>query len=107
MDQLPAIATPRLASPRRWRVRGIRLPALARHEARQGFLFISPWLIGFVIFPAVPMIATLVFTFLNLTLAQEQPVRFVGFDNYVRLLHDARVWSSLGNTFTFAAIWLP
>jgi ABC-type sugar transport system permease subunit len=53
------------------------------------------------------MLATLVFTFFNLTLAQEDPLRFVGLDNYTRLAGDARVWTSLGNTFKFAAIWLP
>ena len=80
---------------------------LARREARQGYLFISPWIIGFLAFTALPMLATLAFTFLNLTLAQEEPVRFVGLDNYARLVGDSRVWDSLAVTFKFAAIWLP
>jgi multiple sugar transport system permease protein len=80
---------------------------LARREARLGYLFISPWIIGFVAFTALPMLATIAFTFLNLTLAQEEPVRFVGLDNYVRLLGDTQVWESLANTFRFAVIWLP
>ncbi len=80
---------------------------LARREARLGYLFISPWIIGFVAFTALPMLATIAFTFLNLTLAQEEPVRFVGLDNYVRLLGDKQVWESLANTFRFAVIWLP
>src|SRR5258706_16267774 len=107
MDQLPTVASTRLASPRSWRVPRRRLTPLARREARQGFLFISPWIIGFLAFTAVPMLATLVFTFLNLTLSQEQPLGFVGFDNYARLVGDAHVWSSLGNTFKFAAVWVP
>jgi ABC-type sugar transport system permease subunit len=53
------------------------------------------------------MLATLIFTFLNMTLAQEEPLRFVGIDNYARLANDARVWASLGNTFKFGLIWLP
>src|SRR5436190_2827541 len=107
MEQLPTVATTRLASPRSWRLPRIRLTPLARREARQGFLFISPWIVGFLAFTAVPMLATLVFTFMNLTLSQEQPLGFIGLDNYARLLGDTRVWSSLGNTFKFAAIWLP
>ena len=107
MDQLPAIATARLTSPRGWRFRGLRLSPLARREARQGYLFISPWIIGFLAFTLLPMLATFAFTFLNLTLAQEQPVTFVGLDNYVRLANDGRVWETLGITFKFAAIWLP
>jgi ABC-type sugar transport system permease subunit len=107
MEQLPAVAATRLTSPRSWRVPRVRLSALARREARQGYLFISPWLFGFLALTAVPMLATLVFTFLNMTLAQEEPLRFVGLDNYVRLANDARVWASLGNTFKFGLIWLP
>jgi multiple sugar transport system permease protein len=107
MEQLPALAATRLTSPRSWRLPRIRMTPLARREARQGYLFISPWIIGFLAFTAVPMLATLVFTFFNLTLSQEEPLRFVGLDNYARLAGDARVWSSLANTFKFAAIWLP
>ncbi|HEY7524153.1 MAG TPA: sugar ABC transporter permease [Candidatus Limnocylindrales bacterium] len=107
MERLPAIATTPIASPRRWRVGRLRLTPLARREARQGYLFISPWIIGFLAFTALPMIATLAFTFLNLTLAQEDPVRFVGLDNYARLASDGRVWASLAVTLKFAAIWLP
>jgi multiple sugar transport system permease protein len=80
---------------------------LARREARQGLLFISPWLIGFFAFTLLPMVATLLFTFLNVTLAQQEPLRFVGIDNYTRLFGDPQVWQSLAVTFRFAVIWLP
>ena len=106
MDQLPAVATRRLS------IKAVRLgisplTPLARREARQGLLFISPWIIGFLLFTAFPMIATLAFTFLNVTLAQDEPLRFVGIDNYVRLANDGRVWEALGVTFRFALLWLP
>jgi ABC-type sugar transport system permease subunit len=107
LEGIPGVSTGRLTSPRSWRLSRPRLSPLARREARQGYLFISPWIAGFLIFTALPMLATLVFTFLNLTLAQEEPIRFVGLDNYARLLGDSRVWDSLFNTFKFAAIWLP
>jgi ABC-type sugar transport system permease subunit len=84
-----------------------RLTPLARREARQGLLFVAPWIVGFVVFTALPMLATFVFTFLNVTLRQEEPVTFVGLDNYATLLRDPQVWSSLLVTFKFAAIWLP
>jgi len=107
MEQLPSVAAPRLATLRGLRLRRVRMSPLARREARLGYLFISPWIIGFFLFTALPMLATIGFTFLNLTLAQEEPVRFVGFDNYARLLGDKQVWESLANTFRFAVIWLP
>ena len=106
MDQLPVVADRRL-SLRPGRLALPRLTPLARREARQGLLFISPWILGFLLFTLFPMVATLAFTFLNITLAQEEPLRFVGLDNYAKLANDEQVWESLGVTFKFAALWLP
>ena len=87
--------------------RPARMTPLARREARQGLLFISPWILGFLAFTAIPMVVTLGLTFFNATLSQEEPLRFVGIDNYQRLLNDATAWSSLAITVRFAALWLP
>jgi len=38
-----------------------RMSGLAWRRARWGYVFIAPWLIGFVLFTAFPMVATLVF----------------------------------------------
>jgi ABC-type sugar transport system permease subunit len=81
--------------------------SLRQREAAWGFVFISPWLIGFLTLTLAPVIATFVFTFLNLRLNQQAPVRFVGLDNYVDLLNDSRAWDALGVTLRFAAIALP
>ena len=80
---------------------------LARREALWGYLFISPWIFGFLALTLIPVIATFIFTFLNLRLNQQQPVRFVGLDNYVELVNDPRAWDALGVTLRFAAIALP
>ena len=81
--------------------------SLARMEAIWGFLFISPWILGFILLTAIPMIATLVFTFTNITLTGDEPLRFVGFENYERMLSDPRTWDALGVTLRFAAVALP
>jgi ABC-type sugar transport system permease subunit len=112
LDQLPAVIDAPVRSldqPGRSSVGRFwpRLSPLARREARQGYLYISPWIIGFLAFTAFPVVATFMFTFLNITLAQEQPIRFVGLDNYARLATDPSVWESLGVTFRFAILWLP
>lgn len=80
---------------------------LSRNEALWGLLFLSPWIIGFLIFTLAPMIATLGFTFTNITLTQEEPMRFVGLDNYLTLFKDAQVWESLLVTLKFGIISLP
>ncbi len=72
-----------------------RMGPLARREARNGLLFISPWLIGFLVFTLVPMLATLAFSFMNLRLLDNplDPSRFVGLKNYLALLKDSQVWN--------------
>ena len=94
---MPALPVPR---PR-------RMSPLARREARWGLFFLSPWVIGFLGFIALPMIATLVFTFTNVKLTQTDPLRFVGLDNYAKLIADPQTWESLRITLTFAALQLP
>src|SRR2546430_15938042 len=84
-----------------------RMSRLAWHEARSGLLFLSPWIIGFLAFTLIPIVATLIFTFLNIKLNQDVPLRFVGFDNYLALFGDSQVWDSLLVTLKFAAISLP
>ena len=81
--------------------------SLARMEAIWGYLFISPWIVGFILLTAIPMIATLVFTFTNITLTGDEPLRFVGLQNYEKMFRDPRTWDALGVTLRFAAVALP
>jgi ABC-type sugar transport system permease subunit len=80
---------------------------IARREAQWGYTFISPWIVGFVLLTLAPMVATFAFTFTNINLIQDQPLRFVGLDNYAHLLNDGRTWNALLVTLRFAAIALP
>ena len=84
-----------------------RFSGLAWRRARWGYIFIAPWLIGFLAFTALPMVATLAFSFTNINLAQTEPLRFVGLRNYQNLLNDHQAWESLGITLRFAALALP
>jgi len=86
---------------------GTRFSGLAWRRARWGYLFIAPWLIGFVLFTAFPMVATFVFTLTNINLAQETPLRFVGLENYQDMLNDKQAWAALGVTAKYALLALP
>ena len=80
-DRAGATVRPRPAPGRR----PLRRPPLARREARWGLLFISPWIIGFLAFTLLPMLATLAFTLTNLTLEQQDSRSgSSGLDNYSR-----------------------
>jgi multiple sugar transport system permease protein len=79
---------------------------IARREALFGYAFISPWLIGFLIFTLLPMIATIVFSVTNLRLGNDN-TSFVGLQNYVTAFGDRQVWQSLGVVLKFAVIAVP
>jgi ABC-type sugar transport system permease subunit len=84
-----------------------RQSTLSRREAAWGYLFLSPWILGFLAFTVIPMIVALGFTFTNIQLANDSPVQFVGLRNYERLLGDDRMWSGLLVTLKYGAIALP
>ena len=70
-----------------------------------GYAFISPWLIGFIVFTAGPMIASLILSFTRYD--GRNPAEFIGFSNFTGLFHDKYVWNSLKVTFKFAFLSIP
>jgi multiple sugar transport system permease protein len=76
-----------------------------RPEARWAFLFLLPWIVGFIIFTAGPMIASLAFSFTNLGLRRN--FSFIGLDNYARLVADPRVGLALQNTAFYTILHVP
>jgi multiple sugar transport system permease protein len=80
---------------------------LARRESIWGLLFLAPWLAGFALFFAGPMLASLVMSFTNLVLVHPDETRFVGMDNWVQLVNDPLVRQSLLVTAKFLLIAVP
>jgi multiple sugar transport system permease protein len=69
--------------------------------------FLSPWLVGFLVFTLGPMAASLVFSFSDLNLIKGQ-FDFIGLDNYVRLFTaDPKFLAAIGVTFSYALIAIP
>lgn len=77
-----------------------------RREAIAGYLFISPWIIGFAIFTAGAMIYSLVISFSSYNLATNT-AKPIGLANYANLFEDPRVAVSLGNTLFYAVMAVP
>lgn len=80
--------------------------SMRQREAAWGYVFISPWLVGFLLFTLGPMVASL---FLSLTHYNiTSPPVFAGFENYLKLLTaDPKFWHSLGVTLRFALFAIP
>ena len=77
----------------------------ARQKGRWGLLFITPWLIGFLVFSAGPMLASLYLSFCKYDLNR---IQWVGGENYRRLLTaDPLFWRSLQNTLLYVVFSVP
>jgi len=89
---------------RRW------LSGFRERETWTAYLFILPWVIGFVALTAGPMVASLYFSFTDYGVQQIagfEPTSRVGFDNYRQLLDDPRVATSLKNTLVYTVMTVP
>jgi len=94
-----AVDRPKTAQPKPW------LRPAAR-EALTGWLFAMPWIIGFVLFTAGPMLFSLYasFTKYNIT----TPPVWIGLENYRDLFfNDERFYISLYNTFWMVIVKTP
>ncbi|MGI9147263.1 MAG: carbohydrate ABC transporter permease [Chloroflexota bacterium] len=77
-----------------------------KREALEGYLYLTPWALGFLIFVAGPMLASLYlsFTKYNVMLAPE----WVGLGNYITALtKDALFIPSILRTFYYTALVVP
>ena len=68
-------------------------------------LWISPWLIGFVILSFLPMMGSLYISFSKWKIVT--PPVWVGLENYLGLLEDEIFLQSLKVTFTYCAMTIP
>jgi multiple sugar transport system permease protein len=72
----------------------------------EGYLFISPWIVGFILFTAGPVVASLGLSFYQWSLIR--PPRFVGLENYVTMFtNDPLFWQSLRVTLLYVAVAVP
>lgn len=88
-------------------VRWGKMSPMARWEATWGFIFLSPWLFGFMVFYLIPMGTSLVFSFTNFQLTHPELTRFVGLENYRELIQDPIVRESMFITVRFMLFSVP
>lgn len=74
-------------------------------ENIEGYLFISPALLGVIIFSLGPMIASLIFSFMQYDIVT--PPRFIGISNFRNLLKDQLFFKSLFNTMYYVCGVVP
>ena len=73
-----------------------------------GYLFASPWIVGFLIFVVVPLGFSLYWSFTDYRVISSEPPAWVGLKNYTDLLfEDAGFRASIVNTLYLTIIGLP
>jgi multiple sugar transport system permease protein len=97
----------------RLRVATKLVPLRPTKRDRWGYLFIAPWIIGFLIFTAGPMLVSIALSFTRYDMATAKPV---GIDNYANLIWrpnlfgghgDPQFYESLWNTFYYTIFAVP
>ena len=84
-----------------------RLGRLDRSEAKWAYLFVAPWLVGFLLLTLGPMIASLLFSFTQYDVLN--PARFVGLQNYQEMAGTGKgpLLKALGNAVYMAGLGVP
>ena len=81
-----------------------------RSVQRAAWWFVAPALIVLGVFFFVPVLGALVMSLTDFdlyALSDFDNLRFIGFDNYARLLREPLFWKALGNTFYFVVLGVP
>jgi multiple sugar transport system permease protein len=81
-----------------------------RLSISSAWAFLAPALLLIAVFFFMPIVAALLLSFTDFdiyALDDLDRLRFVGFSNYLQLLHSPLFWTALGNTFYFVLVGGP
>lgn len=79
---------------------------LARREALSGYLYISPWILGFLFFTAIPILASFYLAFTSYRGYGD--IELIGFANFVKMFTDDDIfWQSARVTLIYVIGFLP
>ena len=82
-----------------------RTPAQKFLDKWQGLIYLIPWIIGFVVFKAIPFGQSLYYSFTDMNFFNG--IHQYGVMNYVTAFSDAKVTKALVTTFKYAFITVP
>ena len=82
-----------------------RISTQMRKEAIAFYLFVTPWILGLIIFTAGPMIASFVISLTRWSIMS--PPQWLWFNNYMTAVHDPLFWKSLRVTMTYSVASVP
>ncbi len=104
MSSISAIA------PQRKAARPAPPPSPVKRHNLAGWLFATPWVVIFLVFMALPILASLLLSFTSFglaNLADPFNLNFIGLQNYGRLVHDQLFLQAALNTIIVVVIGVP
>jgi len=75
-----------------------------------GYLFLTPWFLGILVFCFVPMLASLFLSFTKYNLLRnplQNPPPWIGLTNYINMFHDPTFWMSFKVTVLYVVVGVP
>ncbi|MFM9873072.1 MAG: extracellular solute-binding protein [Fimbriimonadaceae bacterium] len=80
---------------------------VSKEETRAGFAFVSPWIVGFLVFTLGPMVASVVFSFMQYDVLN--PAHFIGVKNFtdVFVVDRELLFKAMQNVGYLAVIGIP
>ena len=81
--------------------------SLRKYEATVGFLFLLPWLLGFLLFKLIPILAALGFSFTNFHMLTPEQTHFIGLRNYLTFFRDTAAGASLFGSISYFLLSVP
>ena len=76
-------------------------------EATIGWLFLSPWIIGFVLLKALPILAAFAISLTDFHMLTPEATKFIGLKNYLQFFGDADAGASLSGSLGYFLITVP
>jgi len=70
-----------------------------------GYIFIAPFMLGFILWFLIPALTSLWLVFQNWNMIA--PAKFIGFDNFKRIVSDSLFWQSLKVTTVYTIVSVP
>lgn len=74
-------------------------------ENLEGYLFASPWILGFLLFTISPMVISLFLSFCKYDVLTT--LEWIGFENYKRAINNPLFWKALYNTLYWVVLGVP
>lgn len=77
-------------------------------ETLTGYMFITPYILMFIVFTGIPFIFALVLSFMNVKfITKIENLKFVGFDNFIRFFNDPDAMAAFGRTMRYSLMYVP